>query len=129
MTVTATDLTSLSSTATTANKTDSGSAQTVSAGQAITMGETFTTGNAANYNQVLNCTGNAMPLSGNLLTVNTADVNIVCTYTNTRRTVTLRKTWVNAIVNDAVNVSATGLALSSPRPIPPTKPIPAPPRS
>ena len=37
--------------------------------------------------------------------------NITCTFTNTNSpaNLTLRKTWVNAIVNDAVNVTATGL--------------------
>lgn len=35
----------------------------------------------------------------------------VCTFTNTKKTatVTLRKAWVNAFLNDAVTVSATGL--------------------
>jgi uncharacterized repeat protein (TIGR01451 family) len=42
--------------------------------------------------------------------------NITCTFTNTNSpaNLTLRKTWVNAVVNDAVNVTATGLvALAS----------------
>ena len=39
-----------------------------------------------------------------------ANYGALCTYTNTKKpTVTLRKTWVNAAVNDAVTVAATGL--------------------
>ena len=40
--------------------------------------------------------------------------DITCTFTNTPRTLTLKKSWSNAIVSDAVNVTATGLtSLSS----------------
>lgn len=39
-----------------------------------------------------------------------ANYGALCTYTNTKKpTVTLRKTWVNAALNDAVTVAATGL--------------------
>ena len=39
-----------------------------------------------------------------------ANYGALCTYTNTKKpTVTLRKTWVNAAVSDAVTVAATGL--------------------
>jgi uncharacterized repeat protein (TIGR01451 family) len=81
----------------------------------IAIGESFSVGTGANYTQGLACTGTS-GLSGTTLTVGVADTNIVCTYTNTRKTanLTLQKTWVNAIVNDAVNVTATGLtSLSS----------------
>lgn len=83
VTVTATGLTSLSSTANTANETDTGSAQTVFAGAAITLGETFGTGSATNYTSGVACTGNANALSSNVLTVSGADTAITCTYTNT----------------------------------------------
>lgn len=36
--------------------------------------------------------------------------DITCTFTNTRKVyLTLRKNWVNALVNDAANITATGL--------------------
>ena len=46
----------------------------------------------------------------NGLTINAADSNIVCTYTNSRKTanLTARKTWTNAKINDAVNITTTG---------------------
>ncbi|MET3377577.1 hypothetical protein ABIC89_006658, partial [Variovorax boronicumulans] len=108
--VTATGLTPLASVANTANETDTGTAQTVTVGSVITIGETFTTGNAAGYTSALSCTGTS-GLSGNVLTVGDADTAIVCTETNTRKTatITLAKTWVGATINDAVNVTATGL--------------------
>ncbi|MDP9914354.1 hypothetical protein J2W27_006494, partial [Variovorax boronicumulans] len=108
--VTATGLTPLASVANTASETDTGTAQTVTVGSVITIGETFTTGNAAGYTSALSCTGTS-GLSGNVLTVGDADTAIVCTETNTRKTatITLAKTWVGATVNDAVNVTATGL--------------------
>ncbi|RZU35410.1 hypothetical protein EV700_3363, partial [Fluviicoccus keumensis] len=109
--VTATGLTSLASVANTANETDAAAIQTVYAGDAITLGETFTTGSAANYTSSLACTGNTTALAGSVLTVNAADTAITCTQTNSRKSVslTLRKTWVNAKLNDAVSVTATGL--------------------
>jgi hypothetical protein len=80
--VTATGLTSLASVANTANETDTAAVQTVYAGDAITIGETFTTGSAANYTRVLSCSGNTNALAANVLTVNAADTAIVCTQTN-----------------------------------------------
>ena len=112
--VTATGLTSLASTANTAGETDAGSAQTVYAGDVITLGETFTTGSSANYNSSVACTGST-GLSGNTLTVGVTDTPITCTQTNSRiaKTVTLRKSWVNAKLSDAVDVTATGLTTLS----------------
>lgn len=109
--VTATGLTSLVSTANSASETDTGAVQAVRVGDVITISETFTAGAAANYNAVLSCTGNATALSGSVLTVSSADTAITCTYTNTRKTatLTLQKTWVNGLVTNAVNVTATGL--------------------
>ena len=47
-------------------------------------------------------------IDANLLGLNNT---AICTFTNTKKsaTVTLRKAWVNAFLNDAVTVSATGL--------------------
>ncbi|MDD4964522.1 MAG: GEVED domain-containing protein [Gallionella sp.] len=80
--VTATGLTSLSSVANTSNKLDSGTSQAVSAGNVITIGETYAVGSAANYTSFLACTGTT-GLSGNVLTVGASDAAIVCTLTNT----------------------------------------------
>jgi len=108
--VTATGLTSLASVANTANETDTGTAQTVYAGDAITLGETFTTGSAANYNSVLSCANNTTPLTGNVLTINGADTAITCTQTNTRKsaTLTLAKTWVNGVDGETATVTSSG---------------------
>jgi hypothetical protein len=103
-------LSSLASVANTASETDTGTVQTVTVGSVLTLSEAFTTGSAANYNTTLACTGTS-GLVGSTLTVGAADTNIVCTYTNTKKTatVTLSKAWSNATLNDAVNVTATGL--------------------
>ena len=47
-------------------------------------------------------------INANLLGLNNT---AICTFTNTKKTatITLRKAWVNAVLNDAVTVSATGL--------------------
>jgi trimeric autotransporter adhesin len=95
--------TSFSSTANTANETDTnGTLLTVLAGASGTISEVFTTGTAANYAAALACTGNGTPLSGNNLTVNGADTAIVCTWTNTRTT-TLVVTKSSAAVFDGVS--------------------------
>ena len=101
---------SLNSTANAATEIDAGSAVNVFAGEQITISEAFTTGSAANYTATLACTGNSVPLAGNVLTVAADDGPISCTFTNARRTstLTLRKTWVNATVGNAVTVSTTG---------------------
>ena len=83
VTVSATGLTSLSSTANAANETDTGAAQTVYAGEVITLAENFTSGSAGNYNRVLTCSGNTQSLAGNALTVDPADTTVTCTWTNT----------------------------------------------
>ena len=67
--------------ANTANETDTGISQPVSAGSVLTLSETFTTGVATNYSTSLACTGTT-GLSGSTLTVGATDTNIVCTYTN-----------------------------------------------
>ncbi|KRG71971.1 DUF7507 domain-containing protein [Pseudoxanthomonas dokdonensis] len=69
-----------------------------------------TLANQADYTSTLACTGNTTPLSGNTLTINPADTDIVCTYTNQRisANLTLQKTWVNAAVGETVAISASG---------------------
>jgi uncharacterized repeat protein (TIGR01451 family) len=106
----ATNNANLSATANTATEIDTGSPVTVFVGEAVTINENFTTGSAANYLSSLSCTGNGTVLAGNVLTVNAADTAIVCTELNSRQsaTLTLRKTWSNAIVGNAVTVSGTG---------------------
>lgn len=59
-------------------------------------------------------TGSFGGLSGNSLTVPAANIkygaNITCSFNNAKqRNLTLRKTWVNAKVNDAATLTATGL--------------------
>ncbi len=102
----------LASTADTANETDTGTSVEVFAGEVITIGEIFGTGNANDYNTSLACTGNQTAVAGNTLTVTAGDTAIVCTVTNARKSasLTLRKTWANANVGDAVTVSTTGAA-------------------
>ena len=87
-------LISLASVANTAGETDTGAVQLVPVNSVLTLSETFTTGSAANYNTAVACTGTT-GLVGSTLTVGATDTNIVCTYTNTKKTatVTLRKSW------------------------------------
>ena len=107
----ATNNATLAAVANTANETDTGANVTVFSGETLTLAENFTTGLAANYNAVLSCTGatDANPADGLAITAADNGATIVCTYTNTRRsaTLTLAKTWVNAIVTNAVNIPAT----------------------
>jgi hypothetical protein len=108
---TGTGLTALASTADTTSETDTGITETMPTGSVITLAENFTTGSAANYTSSLACTGTT-GLSGHVLTIGVLDTVIVCTQTNTRSTattVTLRKQWSGATLNDAVNLTATGL--------------------
>ena len=100
----------LSSTANTANETDTDATPVnVTAGQVITFAETFTTGDAANYTSSLACTGATDVDLADGLTVNAADTAIVCTETNTRKTatLTLQKTWVDAAPGDRTTISLT----------------------
>ncbi|PTQ89995.1 hypothetical protein [Agitococcus lubricus] len=101
---------SLSAVANTANETDTASVANVYVGQTLTFSETFTTGSAANYNSSLACTGAADTNLADGLTIGGADTAISCTYTNSRKavTVTANKTWTNAKVNDAVSITTTG---------------------
>ena len=59
-------------------------------------------------------TGSFGSLSGTTLSIPAANIkygaNLICTFSNTKqRTLTLRKTWVNARLNDAATITATGL--------------------
>ena len=104
----------------TAPTNSSGTAVTVYSGEVITLpAETYAGGALAGYyTATLACTGGS-PLAsgavGRTVTITTSATATVCTYTNTRRTatLTLRKTWVNATVNHAVNVSTTGLTTNT----------------
>ncbi|AKC86671.1 hypothetical protein WQ53_07755 [Pseudoxanthomonas suwonensis] len=80
----------------------------VYAGESGTITETLSS--PANYTAAMACTGNAIPLSGNTLTVAGGDTAITCTQTNTRRPVNLvlEKRWVNALVGEQAQVSASG---------------------
>ena len=100
----------VSSSAASSSQTDAGTPVNVFAGESITVSEAFTSGSAANYTSSLACTGNGTVLAGNVLAVSAGDEGIVCTETNTRigATLTVRKTWVNASVGDAVTVRTTG---------------------
>ncbi len=107
-----TDASSGSSVATAAGNTTTGSTVTVFAGDAGTIGETYSVGSAANYTTTLSCVGNAAPLVGNTLTVSPSDSAITCTETNTRKSATLKvaKTWaVNSKAGDKVTVTSSGL--------------------
>jgi len=96
----------------TGGNTTTGAAAVVYAGESGSITEVLS--NAANYDSTLACTGNTVPLNGTTLTVDPADTAISCTQTNTRREVnlTLRKSWVDAAVGEAVEVSATGSTTS-----------------
>lgn len=115
-TITATGLNSFASVADSANETDSAAAQAVNVGSTITVGENISTG-VGLYNAALACTqtsgGAAVALNGNNLTIPDADVT--CGYTNSRKSanLTLSKVWSNAKLNDAINITATGLTTFS----------------
>ena len=102
---------------------NSGTPVGVSIGNVITLpAETLTSGTLANYNTVLSCTANggamASTLSGtngqvsNTLTIALGDIgkDIVCTYTNTRKTATLQlaKSWNPiSVTGNVANIGAT----------------------
>jgi hypothetical protein len=116
ITVTTTGLTNnatITSTAETANETDTGSFVQNAAGALVTLpAETFNTGSQANYTTTVSCTG-ATPSSSTLpATFTMPEADVVCTYTNTRvaRSLTLKKTWVNGKSGDAITATTTGLA-------------------
>ncbi|MDH5255989.1 MAG: hypothetical protein OEW72_08760, partial [Gammaproteobacteria bacterium] len=88
-------------------------------GQALTITDAATSGSLANYTSTYTCTNatagspTAMPAGTGTtfgLTPAAGD-DITCRFTNTAKTaqLTLRKTWQDANVGDAVSVTATGL--------------------
>jgi len=81
--VSATGLTSLNSVANAVNETDTGTAQSVHAGDIIALAEAFGPDNAARYASALSCTGTA-GLSGNTVIIGPTDTDVICTYTNTK---------------------------------------------
>jgi hypothetical protein len=91
----------------TGNNTTTGSPVAVFAGEVGPIGEALS--NSGNYTSALACTGTS-GLSSGTLTVGATDTAIVCTETNTRKpaTLTLVKTWVNALVGETATVTSTG---------------------
>ncbi|WP_313461135.1 hypothetical protein, partial [Stenotrophomonas sp.] len=90
--------------------------------QAQLPAETMSGSALANYSVALSCSGGDLGgtdgKASNTLDITPADAGtaIVCTYTNTRSstTLTLEKTWLNALAGDEVTLVATGLtSLSS----------------
>ncbi len=95
---------SLSSTANTANETDTGTAITVYTGEVLNLSETLGSSNSGQYAASISCNnGVTVSPSGDLTVPATATT---CTVTNTRTTtLTLRKTWVRAAQNDTTTVN------------------------
>jgi hypothetical protein len=91
------------------NNTTTGSAVTVYAGETGSLSEAFGVGAAASYSASLACTGNTTPLSGNSLTIASADSAIVCTFTNAGVRINLAKTVGGRVSStDQFTVSASG---------------------
>jgi len=116
--VTTTGLTSnatVSSTSSGGNTTN-GAPVSNAPGATVTLpAESFSTGAQVNYTTTVACTG-ATPSSTTLpATFTMPDNDVTCTYTNTRRSATLRlvNVWINAVVGDAINDAANGLANSA----------------
>jgi uncharacterized repeat protein (TIGR01451 family) len=106
---------SVASTSTGNNSTD-GTQVFNQSGATVTLpAETFAPGSQANYTTTVACTGATLSGSTPGSTFTMPDNDVTCTYTNTRKSVTLqlKKTWINAKLGDAVTVSAAGLANSA----------------
>jgi hypothetical protein len=87
-------------------------------GSTLTLTEVYTTGSAANYNSSIECRRNSdnaiVATAGSGLSrtvVMPSGSSLTCTWTNSRRSATLvvRKTWVNAVLANAVTVATNGL--------------------
>ena len=105
---------SVGSTSTGNNSTVGTQVFNLAGGTVVLPAETFGPGSQANYTTTVACTG-ATPSSttpGPNTTFTMPNADVVCTYTNTRvsRNITLRKQWVNALVDDAITVATTGLS-------------------
>ncbi|WP_169733773.1 prealbumin-like fold domain-containing protein [Alkanindiges illinoisensis] len=93
----------------TANSTAVGITESAVSGYNLTAASCTDANSAVTSN-----TGSFGSLSGNTLTIPAANVkygaNLTCTFNNTKqRNLTLRKIWVNARINDAATITATGL--------------------
>ncbi len=120
---------------------NSGAAVYVAFGNTITFpAETFSGANAANYNSVLSCTadggatanavvgGNGQASSSLLIGAGDAGKAIVCTYTNTRKSTTLRlsKAWgANSIAGNVASIGATTNLVNNTTPLSSTVPTAA----
>lgn len=87
-------------------------------GSTLTLAEAYTAGAEANYNSNIECRRNSdnvvVATAGSGLSrtvVMPSGTSLTCTWTNSRRSATLvvRKTWVNAVVANAVTVATSGL--------------------
>ncbi len=106
---------SVASTSTGNNATDGTQVFNPSGATVTLPAETFAPGSQANYTTTVACTG--ATVSGNTpgSTFTMPDNDVTCTYTNTRKSVTLQllKTWINAPLGDAVTVTAAGITNSA----------------
>ena len=111
----------LNSTANTANETDPGSVVAMYAGEMATFSESVTP--SANYTSSFECVASAgaavgaafAKAVGDTYTMPSTPVDVVCTYTNTRKSTTLqlKKQWANANVGDTASLTATGITNSA----------------
>jgi uncharacterized repeat protein (TIGR01451 family) len=106
---------SVASTSTGNNSTDGTQVFNPSGATVTLPAETFAPGSQANYTTTVACTGATLSGSTPGATFTMPENDVTCTYTNTRKSVTLqlKKTWINAQLGDAVTVSAAGLANSA----------------
>jgi len=75
--------TSTGSSVSTGNNTTASPTVTVYSGEAATISEAFSVGNATDYTRVLTCTAGSLDTNTNTLTITPGDTVIECTYTNT----------------------------------------------
>lgn len=87
-------------------------------GSTLTLTEAYTSGAAANYNSSIECRRNSdnvvVATAGSGLSrtvVMPSGTSLTCTWTNSRRSASLvvRKSWVNAVLANAVTVATSGL--------------------
>ncbi|MBK6395487.1 MAG: IPTL-CTERM sorting domain-containing protein [Betaproteobacteria bacterium] len=106
---------SVASTSTGNNSTDGTQVFNQSGGTVTLPAETFAPGSQANYTTTVACTGATLSGSTPGSTFTMPDNDVTCTYTNTRKSVTLQllKTWINARLGDAVTVTAAGITNSA----------------
>lgn len=93
----------------TANNTAIGITEAATTNYGLTAASCTDANSAATGN-----TGSFGSLSGTTLSIPAANIkygaNLTCTFSNTKqRSLTLRKTWANARINDAATITATGL--------------------